>query len=154
MFGSAPTSHAGIRINPGKLLGERQSGIDKVAAQVGGNIKNGVQSPNMLAATTPPTPSLPAFTEAGSYAVTLTISLFVFSVIVLIAVCFLSSKGHIKHDNLFKIIGLIFVVTIAVFLIPAGYDQAQIAPAVALLGTVTGYLFGKSSDTSADSSKK
>ncbi|WDF56089.1 hypothetical protein [Mucilaginibacter sp. KACC 22063] len=35
-----------------------------------------------------------------------------------------------------------FIGTVSVFLIPAGFDNAQITPVVGLLGTLAGYLAG------------
>jgi hypothetical protein len=45
----------------------------------------------------------------------------------------------------FKIVGLTLVVVCGMFLVVAGYDQNQIAPMMALLGTVAGYMLGKES---------
>lgn len=42
----------------------------------------------------------------------------------------------------FKLIGIMFIGTISVFLIPAGFDNEQITPVVGLLGTLAGYLVG------------
>ncbi|HEY3081253.1 MAG TPA: hypothetical protein VGM69_15275 [Chloroflexota bacterium] len=47
-----------------------------------------------------------------------------------------------------RIVGLTLVVVAGLFLITAGYSQDQIAPMVGLLGTVAGYLLGKSSPAS------
>jgi hypothetical protein len=47
-----------------------------------------------------------------------------------------------------RIVGLTLVVVAGLFLITAGYSQDQIAPMVGLLGTVAGYLLGKSAPTS------
>lgn len=45
----------------------------------------------------------------------------------------------------FKIVGLTLVIVCGMFLIFAGYNQDQIAPMLALLGTVAGYMLGKES---------
>lgn len=45
----------------------------------------------------------------------------------------------------FKILGLTIVVVCGMFLVVAGYTQEQIAPMMALLGTVAGYMLGKES---------
>jgi hypothetical protein len=44
-----------------------------------------------------------------------------------------------------RLLGLTLVITVGAFLIPAGYSQEQIAPLVALLGTIVGYLLGRDS---------
>lgn len=46
--------------------------------------------------------------------------------------------------NAIRISGLTLVVISGVFLITAGYTQDQIAPMIGLLGTIAGYLLGKS----------
>lgn len=46
--------------------------------------------------------------------------------------------------NAIRISGLTLVVICGVFLITAGYSQDQIAPMIGLLGTIAGYLLGKS----------
>ncbi len=45
----------------------------------------------------------------------------------------------------FKIVGLTLVIVCGMFLVFAGYTQDQIAPMMALLGTVAGYMLGKES---------
>ncbi len=46
--------------------------------------------------------------------------------------------------NSTRIVGLTLVVVSGVFLITAGYSESQIAPMIGLLGTIVGYLLGKS----------
>lgn len=46
------------------------------------------------------------------------------------------------------IVGLTLVVVCGVFLITAGYSESQIAPTIGLLGTIVGYLLGKSDSPS------
>jgi uncharacterized membrane protein len=46
-----------------------------------------------------------------------------------------------------KVLGTILILTFSVFLIVAGYDDRQIAPALGLLGTVAGYLLGREGGT-------
>jgi heme/copper-type cytochrome/quinol oxidase subunit 3 len=43
-----------------------------------------------------------------------------------------------------RIAGLTLVIVAGLFLITAGYSQDQIAPMIGLLGTIAGYLLGKS----------
>lgn len=71
---------------------------------------------------------------------------------------FLVLKRKIKEDNLVKFIIVTLIITATLFLITAGYDNNQIAPAMGLLGTIAGYLLGKqekeSSDEKEDKPKK
>ena len=46
-----------------------------------------------------------------------------------------------------RIVGLTLVLTSGLFLIVTGYSQQQIAPMVGLLGTMTGFLLGKTSSS-------
>lgn len=50
----------------------------------------------------------------------------------------------------FKLIGIMFIGTISVFLIPAGFDNDQITPVVGLLGTLAGYLVGSTPTPNPD----
>lgn len=52
-------------------------------------------------------------------------------------------KRKIKEDNTVKFIIVTLIITATLFLITAGYDNNQIAPAMGLLGTIAGYLLGK-----------
>jgi glucan phosphoethanolaminetransferase (alkaline phosphatase superfamily) len=49
------------------------------------------------------------------------------------------------NTNAIKVVGLTLVIVAGLFLITAGYSESQIAPMVGLLGTIAGYLLGKSS---------
>jgi hypothetical protein len=46
-----------------------------------------------------------------------------------------------------RVFTLTLIVTAGLFLITAGYSDQQIAPMFGLLGTISGYLLGKSSST-------
>jgi hypothetical protein len=48
-------------------------------------------------------------------------------------------------DAVLRGLGTVLIVFAALFLVVAGYSDSQIAPAFGLLGTIAGYLFGKSS---------
>lgn len=50
-----------------------------------------------------------------------------------------------------RVVGLTLVVVAGLFLITAGYSENQAAPMVGLLGTITGYLLGKSDAGKAES---
>lgn len=49
------------------------------------------------------------------------------------------------NTNAIKVVGLTLVIVAGLFLITAGYSENQIAPMIGLLGTIAGYLLGKSS---------
>ena len=75
----------------------------------------------------------------------LSLGVLVFGIIVLslqVALMFKVNKGW--GPNTVRINGLTLVIISGVFLITAGYSQEQIAPMIGLLGTIAGYLLGKS----------
>jgi hypothetical protein len=49
----------------------------------------------------------------------------------------------ISEENIVRFIIVTLIIISALFLITAGYSNNQIAPAIGLLGTVAGYLLGK-----------
>jgi hypothetical protein len=57
------------------------------------------------------------------------------------------NKTAVDTENLIRFIAVILIITGTLFLITAGYENAQINPALGLLGTIAGYLLGKSSNT-------
>lgn len=75
----------------------------------------------------------------------LSFAVLVFGLIVLglqMGIMLKAGKGW--GPNAIRICGLTLVIIAGVFLITAGYSQDQIAPMVGLLGTIAGYLLGKS----------
>jgi len=75
----------------------------------------------------------------------LSLAVLLFGLIILgleIGVMFKLGKGW--GTNSIRISGITLVIISGLFLITAGYSQNQIAPMVGLLGTIAGYLLGKS----------
>jgi len=75
----------------------------------------------------------------------LSLAVLVFGILLLmleVAVIFRQRQGW--GSNSMRIVGLTLVVIAGVFLITAGYSESQIAPMIGLLGTIVGYLLGKS----------
>lgn len=82
-------------------------------------------------------------------AMTISAAVLVFGFFIVLVVGYLISKGR-PAEQLLRTFGTILIIVSAVFLVVAGYSDKQIAPVVGLLGTVAGYLLGKSSgDTKA-----
>ncbi len=77
-------------------------------------------------------------------------SLLVFGLVVLLLIGYLINKGK-DPEALLRSFGTILIIIAAVFLIVAGYSEKQIAPVIGLLGTVAGYLLGKSQSTDKES---
>lgn len=51
---------------------------------------------------------------------------------------------RIPHNAVLRVLGTVLILVFAVFLVVAGYSDKQIASVLGLLGTVAGYLLGKS----------
>jgi len=73
----------------------------------------------------------------------LSYSLLFFGLVVLFLIGYLIKVGK-DPEALLRSFGTILIIIAAVFLIVAGYSEKQIAPVIGLLGTVAGYLLGKS----------
>ena len=76
----------------------------------------------------------------------LSCSLLLFGLVVLLLIGYLIKTGK-DPEALLRSFGTILIIIVAVFLIVAGYSEKQIAPVIGLLGTVAGYLLGKSQST-------
>ena len=82
--------------------------------------------------------------------VALSIAVLVFGLFIVgaqVLVMLKREKGWGPSSN--QIVGLTLVLTAGLFLVVAGYSQDQIAPMMALLGTIAGYLLGRGTDKSA-----
>jgi hypothetical protein len=89
---------------------------------------------------------LPEHSGRTSTEVYLSIGVLVFGVLLIglqVLVILKMAKGWETHS--IRMVGLTLVIVAGLFLITAGYSQDQIAPMVGLLGTIAGYLLGKTS---------
>lgn len=77
----------------------------------------------------------------------LSIAILLFGLIIMLAILiFQKKKAPETNYHPFKLIGLMFIGTVSVFLIPAGFSNNQITPIIGLLGTLAGYLVGSSNN--------
>ncbi len=74
----------------------------------------------------------------------LSIIVLFFGVIIIIVEIVLIQNKRILIEDALKIIVITLIIISTLFLITAGYSNNQIAPAMGLLGTISGYLLGKS----------
>jgi uncharacterized membrane protein YhaH (DUF805 family) len=79
----------------------------------------------------------------SSWEFALSLTVLVFGLVIIGLEVFLVMKNKIDADNTVKFIVVTLIITSTLFLITAGYDNNQIAPAMGLLGTVAGYLLGR-----------
>lgn len=75
-------------------------------------------------------------------AMTMSATVLLFGFLTLCLAAYVIRRGH-AWEAVLKIFGMVLIIVLTVFLIVAGYDDKQIAPAVGLLGTIAGYLLGK-----------
>ena len=78
-------------------------------------------------------------------AMTMSVAVLVFGLTVCALGAWLIHTGK-AADDVLKALGTILIIVAAVFLIVAGYDDKQIAPVIGLLGTIAGYMLGKSTE--------
>jgi hypothetical protein len=69
----------------------------------------------------------------------------VFATIVLVLMTW-SMRRVRSHVAVLRAFGLLLIITAAVFLIVVGYGERQISPVLGLLGTIAGYLLGRTAD--------
>lgn len=79
---------------------------------------------------------------SATNAMTISSVILVFGLIVIVMASGLIKNGK-EPEAILRVFGTILIIILAVFLIVAGYDDKQIAPAMGLLGTIAGYLLGK-----------
>jgi hypothetical protein len=86
----------------------------------------------------------PAFSGRSTYETQLGWGILVFGFLVIglqVLVMLRLKKGWGTQS--IRVVGLTLVLTSGLFLIVTGYSQEQIAPMIGLLGTITGFLLGK-----------
>jgi drug/metabolite transporter superfamily protein YnfA len=65
--------------------------------------------------------------------------------IVVIAICAVLMRGsRPSAEAVLRVFGTVLIIVGALFLVVAGYTDKQMAPVMGLLGTLAGYLLGKS----------
>jgi hypothetical protein len=78
---------------------------------------------------------------------TLSFSVLLFGVLVFLLEAYLIKIKKINQEQISKMLLVTLIIIGTLFLITAGYDNNQIAPATGLLGTIAGYLLGRSSNS-------
>ena len=85
----------------------------------------------------------------------LSISVLVFGLILVCLIGFIACKEHMGWaQEVTRAFTLAVIVTAGLFLITAGYGREQIDPMMGLLGTIAGYILGRSSSGAKDESPK
>lgn len=84
----------------------------------------------------------------SSQEVWLSFGVLFFGMVVVLAQAFLISKREEPLSESLKYLGVTLIIVGSLFLVTAGYGNSQIAPIIGLLGTVAGYLLGRTQPTS------
>ena len=87
----------------------------------------------------------------SSQEVYLSIGVLVFGMIIVLAQAFIINRRQEPLSQSLKYLSITLIIVGALFLVTAGYGNSQIAPIIGLLGTVAGYLLGR---TQSDPPKK
>jgi hypothetical protein len=89
----------------------------------------------------PPTAPTPWWTTTN--AMTMSSIVLVFGLIVIAICAGLMRPSRPTAEAVLRVFGTVLIITGALFLVVAGYDDKQMAPVMGLLGTLAGYLLGK-----------
>lgn len=73
-----------------------------------------------------------------------------FSVFVTAAAYFLRKGAGFSEEAVIRLVSLILIVSGTLFLVTLGYSAQQIAPALGILGTIAGYMLGRSRKDDAE----
>jgi hypothetical protein len=96
----------------------------------------------------PPTKRLSGYDRIyGDVEFQLTLAVLIFALLVL-CIQFLvlwTWKGQLTSETMLKVSTITLVIFSTLFLITAGFNSEQIAPAMGLLGTIVGYVLGRES---------
>ncbi len=103
-------------------------------------------SPEVTTTSVTPKQGLP-FWRADD-AMTISASVLAFGLIILCLMTMVLRKTNIHPEAVLRLFCTITIVIGALFLVVAGYSQDQMGPVMGLLGTIAGYLLGKSSSES------
>jgi len=79
----------------------------------------------------------------GSVDFLLSLAVLFFGLVVVILEVYLAHIGKIGSDHIFKCIILTLVITGSIVLITAGYSNNQITGVVGIMGSIAGYMLGK-----------
>ena len=76
-------------------------------------------------------------------AMTMSSAVLIFGIAVIIICAWLMRVTRPSAEAILRVFGTVLIITGALFLVVAGYTDKQMAPVMGLLGTLAGYLLGK-----------
>ena len=77
-------------------------------------------------------------------AMTMSSVVLIFGIVVISLCAWLMRSSRPTSEAILRVFGTVLIITGALFLVVAGYTDKQMAPVMGLLGTLAGYLLGKS----------
>jgi len=77
-------------------------------------------------------------------AMTMSSIVLIFGIVVISLCAWLMRSSRPSSEAILRVFGTVLIITGALFLVVAGYTDKQMAPVMGLLGTLAGYLLGKS----------
>ena len=83
-------------------------------------------------------------------AMTISTVVLAFGLLVIMICAWLMRSGRQSSEAILRVFGTVLIITGSLFLVVAGYTDKQMAPVMGLLGTLAGYLLGKSPGASED----
>jgi hypothetical protein len=86
-------------------------------------------------------------------AMTMCSAVLIFGILVMALSTVLALK-KLEKDTILKVVVIPMAVVSAIFLVVAGYDDRQVAPAMGLLGTIVGYVLGTARKDPAQDDQK
>lgn len=92
----------------------------------------------------PKEPGLTVLLDSQNQSVLLSITLLLFGLAVIVAALWRVDRKRLTENGALRLVGATVVVVMAVFLCTAGFTLEQITPAIGLLGTMGGYVLGRS----------
>jgi quinol-cytochrome oxidoreductase complex cytochrome b subunit len=84
-------------------------------------------------------------------AMTISSVVLIFGLVILFLIAWVMRKTVVSPDSILRIFGTIIIIISSIFLVVSGYSEQQIVPVIGLLGTVAGYLLGKSNSNNSES---
>lgn len=82
-------------------------------------------------------------------AMTISASVLIFGAFLMALASVAMFRGA-SESAVLRVYGMLTIIVMAVFLVVAGYDAQQMGPVIGLLGTLAGYLVGRSSSTTSE----
>ena len=86
------------------------------------------------------------YTILSDFEFWLSISILLFGLVVLVLEINMIKSNKYSNAGSLKIVVITLIIISTLFLIAAGFNNTQIAPAIGLLGAIAGYLLGRSSN--------